>query len=355
MFLFRTGVAILDLSWHYIGESEELPAQVVLEGNYLLSHGNHPTKSSVAAEDGPAPLDAHRLLVVVRALLPDTWTGADALLPDRLQLYSLVRVQRDIDEGALLQLGIRLSHRQTSDYRPKSWPPGSHVLQPFSYLCHVLAPEGAASVIASDEIVSGFSRSFVPGIGANTYVPMFVASLHNHLWLLAQTEWLPARVQEGKRHQIQNLEEVYERAVEFRRFFYFPMVSRISLHNAFYECCEKVFKIIERQRFLEQTTRDIAELLKTRRNKWIGRISGAAAGFLVGHELLGIVSQSGLPYTMPNLRVWLTETAHASPATIQSLARLVERWDLLLFLGSLLGAVFGYWLAWNFDKSPRSE
>ena len=138
---------------------------------------------------------------------------------------------------------------------------------------------------------------------------MFVASLHNHLWLLAQTEWLPARAQSGKRRQIHNLEEVYERAVEFRRFFYFPMVSQISLHNAFYECCEKVFKIMERQRFLEQTTRDIAELLKARRTKWIGRISGAAAGFLVGHELLDIVSQSGLPYTMPNLRVWWVETA----------------------------------------------
>ena len=40
LFAFRTGIAILDLSWHYEVEGD-LPIGCVLEGNYFLSHDNH--------------------------------------------------------------------------------------------------------------------------------------------------------------------------------------------------------------------------------------------------------------------------------------------------------------------------
>ncbi|HOI67038.1 MAG TPA: hypothetical protein PLD03_10575 [Thiomonas arsenitoxydans] len=355
LYLFRTGVVILDLRWRYVQDGDVLPASVVLEGNYLLSHGNLQGKTPTASDGDPEPLDAHRLLEIAQALLPEEWTEQAPLQPGRRLLYSLARTQGSASEEAILELGIRLSHRQTSDYRPKPQPLESSVLQPFPYLCHVLAPEGTASVIATDPTASDFANNFVCGTGANTYVPLFVSSLHNHLWLLGQTEWLPAQRHGDKRHEVHDLEEVYERTVEFRRYFYFPMISQISLHNAFYERSQQVFKIAERQRFLEQTTHDIAELLKARRTKWIGRISGAVAGFLVSHELLDIVSQSGLPGSMPNLRVWLVETAHASPTVIESLVRLVERWDLIVFFGSLAGALLGYWAAWYFDKSPKAE
>ena len=361
LFLFRTGVVILDLRWHYrpagADAGDGLPSGLVLEGNYLLAHahGNDQSKPQAASESAPAPLDAHRLLQIAQALLPAQWTERAPLQTSRRLLYSLARTHGSVAEDTLVELGIRLSHRQTRDYRPRLQPLESSVLQPFPSLCHVLAPEGTASIVATDPMASDFARNFVCGTGANTYVPLFVASLHNHLWLLAQTEWLPAQHHGGKRHEVHDLEEVYERTVEFRRYFYFPMISQISLHNAFYERSQHVFKITERQRFLEQTTHDIAELLKARRTKWIGRISGAVAGFLVSHELLDIVSQSGLPGAMPNLRVWFVETAHASPATLEALVRLVERWDLGMFLGSLAGALLGYWAAWFFDQSPKTE
>ncbi|MDE2466070.1 MAG: hypothetical protein KGO02_20490 [Alphaproteobacteria bacterium] len=302
LFLFRTGVAILDLSWHYIATGDGLPALVVLEGNYFLSHANqraekddtHPNgnqrdRDDVTTPPPPPPLTALRLIEVAKALLPQTWAQKAGLQPHRLLMYSLARVQGRADEETLLELGIRFSHRQTSDYRPKSRLLESSVLQPFPYLCHVLAPEGAASVIATEEdAASGFFKDFIPGTGANTYVPLFVASLHNHLWLLAQTEWLPAtRSQKDKRHEIHDLEDVYERTVEFRRYFYFPMISQISLHNAFYERSQEVFKIAQRQRFLEQTTHvsgNSAALLPTR-HRWrtgpsaaAGRRSAASTG-----------------------------------------------------------------------------
>lgn len=375
IFLFRTGVVILDLSWRYGIHQASLPASVVQEGNYLLSHGNYVSKSPTEPKNKtisgaenhtgsqsftapgirPTSLDAQQLLKVAQALLPQSWMNTATLQPNRLLLYSLVRVHGGTDIQTMLELGIRLSHRQTSDYRPNLQSMQSNVLRPFPYLSHVLAPEGAASIIAAEDTTSGFFTNFVNGSGANTYVPLFVMSLHNHLWLLKQTEWLPMRSKGGKRREVHDLEEVYERTVEFRRFFYFPMISQISLHNMFYESSQDVFKIAERQRFLEQTTHDIAELLKARRSKWIGRISGAVAGFLVTHEVLDIISQSGLPWTIPNLHVWLAELLHADPLAIESMVRLAEKWDLVIFLGSLAGAVLGYWAAWYFDKSPKTE
>ncbi|MBU2732458.1 hypothetical protein [Acidithiobacillus ferridurans] len=123
--------------------------------------------------------------------------------------------------------------------------------------------------------------------------------------------------------------------VEFRRFFYFPLISQLTVHNEYYWHSQEVLRIKERHNFLEQTTHDIAELLKARRVKWISRISGAIAGFLVTHEILELVSLSGLPGTVPNLRIWLTETAHASPQAISVLNSLVEHWDMACLLAVL--------------------
>jgi len=363
LFLFRTGVVILDLCWHYRGDEAGLPESIVIEGNYMLTHGNHPPKNKNMALDSTAddcaPMDAQRLFDIAQALLPTEWTRNSPLQASRLALYSVVRLEDDASEPALLALGVRLSHRQTTDYDPRLQLLEANVLQPFPYLAHCLAPEGAASVVVNRPAASSFVTGFVQDKGANTYVPLFVASLHSHLWLLSQTEWLPARREGGKsqdrRHEIHDLEEVYERTVEFRRFFYFPMVSQISQHNAFYARCQEVFKVTERQRFLEQTTHDIAELLKARRTKWIGRVSGAVAGFLVGHEVLDAVSLAGFPGTIPNLRVWMVETAHASPAELDAMIRLVEHWDLIVFFGSVLAALLGLWAAWYFDRAPKGE
>ena len=359
LFLFRTGAIILDLSWHYVNDrGDVLPATVVLEGNYRLSHDDRSrAKKEVPPEQSkdPPPLDADGLLKIARALLPGEWKPQERLQQGRRLLYSLAQIQGPAEQDAIRHLAIWLGHRQTTDYLPTRTSTEAGVLQPFPYLCHAIAAEGAASVIATDPMASDFVNNFVSGPGANTYAPIYIASLHSHLWLLAQTEWLPAKRQRGKHHEVHDLEEVYERMVEFRRYFYFPMVSQISLHNTFYQRSQDVFKIAERQRFLEQTTHDIAELLKARRTKWIGLISGAVAGFLVSHELLDIVSQSGLPGSMPNLRVWFAETAHASPTVIEPLVQLVERWDLIVFFGSLAGAFLGYWAAWFFDKAPKAE
>jgi len=185
LFLFRTGVVILDLCWHYRSDQDGLPESVVLEGNYLLSHGNYPGKTPESAADDCAPMDAHRLVEIAQALLPQEWVKQAPLQSSRLLLYSVARVRGDISEPSLRMLGVRLSHRQTIDYTPRPQLVDANMLHPFPYLTHVLAPEGAASVITGQSAASGFFDNFVRASGAKTYVPLFVASLHSHLWLLS--------------------------------------------------------------------------------------------------------------------------------------------------------------------------
>lgn len=353
LFAFCTGIAILDLSWHYEVEGE-LPIGCVLEGNYLLSHDNHARRN----QDDAAPdrLDPARLHAIAQTLLPAGSREQGRLHLDRRILYSMVKLGTPVDADTARVLATWLSHRQTTDYHPPAELEREGLWQPFPYLCHASAPEGGASVIFDAGQTSGFVQGFVKGSGNNTYLPLFVASLHNHFWLLNQTEWIPARRRKaGGRAETEELERLYEQTIEFRRYFYFPMVSQISLHNTFYQHWQDTLRIPERLHFVEQTARDVAELIKTRRTRWLGRTSGAVAGFLLAHEVLELFSATGLPGSLPDLRVWLATILHAPPAVLENMTTRVERWELGIFFGSLAGALVGLWLSWNFGARDKKE
>lgn len=289
LYLFRTGIVILDLTWHYHGES--LPASVVLEGNYLFSHGQYKTEVQTAQGGDKPIIDADGLRVIAQALLPKQWGESTQLMAGRLQLYTLAKVEDAASEENLRQLAIWLSHRQTKDYTPSESLVGDDALLTFPYLCHAVALEGAASVIANSPMASDFVKTFVLGTGANTYVPLYVTNLHNHLWLLSQAKWLPSRRHGGERHEARSLESLYERMVEFRRYFYHPLVSQITLHNVFFQRCQDKFKINERQQLLEQTASDNAEIVKARNSLWFKHISSALAVLLAIPQLLDIFSK----------------------------------------------------------------
>ncbi|MBU2732459.1 hypothetical protein [Acidithiobacillus ferridurans] len=155
LFLFGTGIVILDLSWHYLVNNLyngiNLPAPMVLEGNYLLSHGNQKKLDSVPLQqtESDAPIDAHVLLEIAQALLPKCWTEQVKLQSSRRVLYTLVELKGVVAPEAISYLSMLLSHRQTTDYRPSPGIAGNEKngnyqnYQPFPYLCHAIALEGA--------------------------------------------------------------------------------------------------------------------------------------------------------------------------------------------------------------------
>jgi hypothetical protein len=189
---------------------------------------------------------------------------------------------------------------------------------------------------------------------------LFIASLHSHFWLLNQTQWIPAgRRKTNSREESEVLDSVFKNTVEFRRNFHFSLVSQVNLYNRFHDHWQEALKIPERILFQEQSARDAGELVKARRTRWIGRISGAIGGFLITHELIEKLSTSGDRWrymeTVPDARVWLVNVASASPDVIKDMVSIVETWESVIFWGSLVGAAIGLWLSISFEKDPKKE
>jgi hypothetical protein len=374
VFVFRSGIVILDLSWHYekqnnveennAEESDEdkkrLKVNAVLEGNYLLSHDNHRSKhgkdqTSINDEESHG-MTAQRLRDIAEALLPKIGDFVPEIHADRRILYSLVEISKEVKAEQLSQISIWLSHRNTSDYMPSKNIVEHDLLQPFPYLCHAASIEGGASVICQASMESEYIEHFISGSASKAYLPLFIASLHSHFWLLNQTQWIPAgRSKSNSREESEGMDSVFEDTVGFRRNFHFPLVSQISLYNRFHAHWQEALKIPERIRFQEQTARDVSELLKTRRTRWIGRFSGAVGGFLITHEVMEIVSKNGFIGAVPDMRVWLVDVAFKSHDEIEHMVSLVENWEYAIFVGSLVGAAFGFLLSFWFDKVVKKE
>jgi hypothetical protein len=346
LFAFSTGIAILDLYWHYEVDGELSP-DVLLEGNYFLSHDNHRHADAVAVAADKNAIDSDVLQRIAEALFPSEQASTSTLHLHRRIIYSTVLLDRAVSEKRLRVLTTRLSHRQTSDYEPSADMQEGALWQPFSYLCHASVPEGGASVIVDIDQRSSFVRNFVGASALNTYLPLFVLTLHSHLWLITQTEWIPARHKRaGSLAESRNLDSVYEETVLFRRYFHFPLVSQIGLHNTFYQHWQDALRIPERLKFVEETARDVAELVRSRRLRFIERWSGAGAGLLLAHQLLDFLSTSnlpGLPDWYPDARVWPFEN-NKQADTLKHYALSATHWDIAIFLGSLAGAVAGYYV-----------
>ncbi|WP_248885558.1 hypothetical protein [Acidithiobacillus acidisediminis] len=351
LYLFRTGIGILDLAWRYPNVKR---ADRILEGNYVLGHARAPQIKNLDATEhdvfGPQQLVllAGRM---IRPLVPEY----DSSRSSRNILYSILEIDADSPEPLDL-LTTRLSHRQTIDYQPAQEMIQATIWQPFPYVCHGASLEGGASVVRGEPIASDFLKGFVEGTGPKTYLPLALASFHAHFWLLNRTEWIPMeRTRSGSRQEREGIEEIFETTVEYRRYFQYPVVSQISLHNRFHRLWEEALSIPERIRFQEQTAKDVAELIGARRSRWIGRLSGAVGGFLVTHEVLEAFASSGLPFAMPDMRTWFVITANKTPEVLRPMLALVEHWEIGIFLGSLLGAALGLWSMWNFDKTIGKE
>ena len=352
LYLFRTGIGILDLSWHYQGATQTTE---ILEGNYALSHGQYQRAAKGADPSENTAMDPDTLRFLAKKLVGPLLKDSEPMKSERRALYSIVQIPED-DLQYLDLLTTHLSHRQSTDYVPSLDMIQSTVWCPFPYLCHGASLEGGASVMRNIASASDFGKNFVAGTGANTYLPLAIASLHSHFWLLNRTQWIPARrCRDGSRAEKEGVEEIFAMTVEYRRYFHYPIVSQISLHNRFYRLWQEALQIPERIRFQEQTAKDVAELLSNQRARWIGRISGSVGGFLLTHELLEALSTSGLSFAMPDMRVWFVETANKPLPVLQPMVELVEHWELIIFLGSLLGGLLGLWLTWNFETSLKKD
>ncbi len=346
-FMFRTGIAILDIAWKY--PVQEVTPDGVLEGNYLLSHDNHYGSTRAS---GP-----EILRTIADALLPTIQGNRFELHGDRRILYSLVQYRGDAaTEDTLSTFALRLALRQNNAYLPDRDAFAHGFYQPFPYLCHAAAVEGGATVIQESAEAPEFIRSFLRDKGRNTYLPLFIAEMHNHFWLLRQSQWLPARrSSKGSRSEKQEIAEIYEATVEYRRFFSPILVSEISVHNTFHELWQRALRIQERTRQVEEISQVTVSLLQEKRTRWIGRISGGIGGFLVTREILEALSFNGFFFNLPPMEEWFARYPSMAPVIQEMLIHRIQVWDGIVFLGSVAGGLLGLWISWNFDASMKKE
>lgn len=366
--LFRTGIGILDLSLHYHADVQNAPLDlaVLSEGNYFLSHDNYgsnkksKTKVDVDPESAPPTqpqMTPDKLTDLVSELLPAIHGKKPLLLPDRRILYTLAQVDaQDTSPDELKLIATRLAHRQNQDYAPNVEVFESQLFTPFPYLCHATAIEGGASVSLLETDSSHYLRDFIKDAGPNKYIPLYLAELHSHYWLLMQSQWLPKR--HGKADSSVDkkaLTETYEATLDFRRYFHPVLVSQISMHNAFHQAWQKTLGIGNRLDNLEQTARQFADLVQERRTRWISRISGTLGGFILTREILESISNNGWFWGKPSLEDWLAELPKMAPAELAEKLHLISSWETGTLLGALAGAFIGYVIAWRFETGLNKE
>ena len=376
LYVFRSDIAVLDLGWHYLADGSAdddaaVDPRAIVEGNYLLSHSfDAPAAADVAPRlrahdcDGACgtrchggadgngckalhalrPLSGTILRTVAAALLPEALRRDERFHPDRLYLYTAARFAAPVAESKLRYCASMLAHRFTLDYKPSAALQRNGALSLFGNVCHVLASESAASLVAPLGDASAFVQGFVKSTAENKYVPLLVAGLHTNFWLLYLTDWLPARRQRaGSRAEQEGFEDLYQRVVEFRRYFTYPQVSQISHDNAFYDALQDAHRLSTRVQFLEQTARDQAELIKSRLARTVGRISSGIAAFLLFREVLEYALTLG---PMPDTRVWIARLIGARPDAVGAMVAAFERSERAVAVVSLLAGLF---VAWRFS------
>ena len=405
LYLFRTGVAILDISWHYCSykkydlnaketkeskdlkvasetkketdennhiknkpDSEDLKIEdggifinALLEGNYFLSHNNenppnNPNNNTKTDFDSvKEPVDKDFIQNLSKYLIPDI--GIDRYEPysHRIIIYTLANIEdnnKTLEDKLLIS--SRLSRRWTSDYTPNIESINKNYLSPFPYIMHLPSLEGGATTVYINNESPEVVKNFINNQANNTYIPIYIAALHSHFWLLNKTQIIPTRnFGKDSKEEKKYFANLLESVIEFKRFFHNILISQISIHNDFYNLLQTKFKINERLNALEDITSKNTQIISERRIKWIAPISGAIGGMILTKEILDIFANNGIFYKKPTLKEILFNIQNHNLNAIEPLMQLSHNWDIIIFTGSLIGGALGLVLAWYFDASIK--
>jgi hypothetical protein len=401
LYLFRTGVAILDISWHYCSykkydpntkEAKDLKAtndakkeiednnhtknkynaedlkiedgdifiNAILEGNYFLSHNNenipnnHKKNDNIKTDSAVLTADKDFIKDLSKCLIPDIGINRYELDSHRTIIYTLTNIQDDKTLDDKLLISARLSRRWTSDYAPNIEIINKNYFLPFPYIMHMPSLEGGATTVYINNDTPEVVKNFINNQANNTYIPIYIAALHSHLWLLNKTQIIPTR-QFGKdsKEEKKYFSNLLESIIEFKRFFHNILISQISMHNDFYNLLQKKLKINERLNTLEDITSKNTQIISERRIRWIAPISGAIGGMILTKEILDIIAKNGIFLKKPTLKSIFVDIKYHNLNEVKSLIQLSHNWDIIIFIGSIIGGVLGLVLAWYFDAKIK--
>lgn len=361
LYIFLSGVGLLVIPIRY--EQPQMmhaEADDLLNGNYLLTHPNvrHENRAAIQASASKlTALTAIRMADLARALLPKY--VSKEIRASRYFVYSALRVAPEsfaaVGDDRLL--AHRLANRQNANYQPVPEHIGTHLIQNSTQIMHVAALEGGCTLIIAGESSKQFYKGFIGNQCANTYLPLLISELHCHYWLLSQTDSLSSpRMSDSIGNERLRLERLSQRLLNFRRYFSYPLPSKLTPHNEYHELWQRALNIDKLSNFLTNTANEATEVLRYEHLKIIRYASAGVTGLVVTQQLMTVIRDKQLD----NIYLWqrrlyadrvdaieATKTGTSYPilekidAEIASTVELANKWEDYYFFGSLFGLVLG--------------
>ncbi|MGE0717371.1 MAG: hypothetical protein AB7P02_18135 [Alphaproteobacteria bacterium] len=237
------------------------------------------------------------------ALLRMLVLGADAAArpADRVATHTYVQLEAPATVEDADRLGTHLARHYTTDYALLPDAGGVARVRAFATVGHVVALEGAATVVCPDA-ATGTLAPFLEGFRTTTfrghYVPIGLLARHEHAFLVDCTARAVATSDEGE-GAVERLGRLRSESLAFRLFFRFSEISGVTMHNAVNRAFREVLGL---DRMLDELADDIVEveahlrLVEERRVHhryyWAGLVGGAA---LAGLTTFTILKEGGPP------------------------------------------------------------
>lgn len=358
---FASGTAILVLEWQYLGgKNAKVFASDIIEGNYAISHP--PRNRSKPNADVSHISDGSDSEVAFEVL--DFMTLAMSLLPHELSenissgrriLYTALRIapsDSPTAEADLSLLAHRIAHRQTFDYRPAPERITLGQLRPFANVRHTATIEGGCTLVEADNSAPEALKGLIRDRIRNTYLPLVLVSYHAYFWLLNQTQALPHSSASNSRHrELEHLETLQERALNFRRIFHFTSASQISQHNEFHALWQDALMIDQQLEALAALSEAAYSMVQEKRVRVFGYLSGGVGGLLLGKELIDIIRDKVTTNLYEWQRMLLEASTNPDEALLQRINETVhqaELWEWITIYGAGAGLVLGALAAWRF-------
>ena len=213
---------------------------------------------------------AYTLGTIARSLLghPEATSSSSRTYSTK---YVEIENTGKLDEQFIIDFGIRLSHSYTSDYAvAEDFSLGSNARN-FNNVFHSVALEGAATItyqaLSKDSSVEFIDDYFNKAI-KSAYLPLHLLLFHEHNMLLQYARKLNIWFDSDTKSQeiTKSFSEITTGLLNFRTNFQFPIVSRLELHNQYYNILRDSFSLDELLNKLQQDSDHIASYLENKKS-----------------------------------------------------------------------------------------
>ena len=258
---------------------------------------------------------AFRLVELVQLLALGT-RGAAA--PERVTTYTFAQFAEPLPTPARDLFALHLARHYSSDYQTADEIEGVAFVRDFETVRHVVALEGAATVIGTTPEAAPapvFLQNFKTGTFHRHYLPVALLARHEHAFLVTRTSAsiLTRKEMRDGPMTVRRLQELRETCLVFRLCYRFSELSSITMHNSLYRAFRQVLHLdrltVELDADVETVEAHLRELRqseerededqKHRRYYWVTVIgAGALAGltmFSITKEALGIFFHEAPP------------------------------------------------------------